>query len=402
MDAATRKPKRSAIPAARRPGQRRIQRVQPHSITRRDRAEVRRLIAAAALVVTAACIGALPPGGARASVAEYRVSFDATWSAATHPGAYPEGAHFSNMVGGTHDGTVSFWSMGGLASDGIEAMAERGLGSTLLAEVDAAIASGGAFSKVDGPSGHPSPGLRQTTFEISSTHSRATVVSMVAPSPDWFVGVDGFDLAPAGTWLDGVSVTLVALDAGTDDGADFVAQNADSDPPQPISTFAGPPFAGTPALGTFTFDLLAVTNACEDGADNDGDGLADGNDPGCTGPSDDDEKEASLPCDDGLDDDGDGAVDLEDPGCTDGLDPSEYGVTECDDGVDNDGDGRTDYPDDADCFDLLDDVEMDIVAPGIHGPAALLLMAGLAGLGFAGLALVRPPVASHRSGSRSR
>lgn len=56
--------------------------------------------------------------------ARYQVTFQATWSAATH--AVPPDPHFSRLIGGTHNASVRFWGAGLMASDGIEAMAERG------------------------------------------------------------------------------------------------------------------------------------------------------------------------------------------------------------------------------------------------------------------------------------
>jgi hypothetical protein len=55
---------------------------------------------------------------------------------------------------------------------------------------------------------------------------------------------------------------------------------------------------------------------------------------------------ASVPaCDDGLDQDGDGLIDYpDDPGCDDALDPFETSdALPCDDGIDNDGDGGIDF-----------------------------------------------------------
>ncbi|MEO7974606.1 MAG: spondin domain-containing protein, partial [Thermoanaerobaculia bacterium] len=63
--------------------------------------------------------------------ATYEVVFHSTWSTATHPGAFPDGGHFSPLVGGVHDQTVRFWRPGELASSGIEQMAERGRTSPL-------------------------------------------------------------------------------------------------------------------------------------------------------------------------------------------------------------------------------------------------------------------------------
>ncbi len=65
------------------------------------------------------------PASAQSS-AEYRVSFESSWSAATHPAGFPDNAHFSPLVGATHDATVSYWEPGATATSGIEAMAERG------------------------------------------------------------------------------------------------------------------------------------------------------------------------------------------------------------------------------------------------------------------------------------
>jgi len=50
-------------------------------------------------------------------------------------------------------------------------------------------------------------------------------------------------------------------------------------------------------------------------------------------------------CNNGLDDDGDGLTDLADPGCNKKNDRSELGSNECDDGIDNDGDGDIDTTD---------------------------------------------------------
>ncbi len=50
----------------------------------------------------------------------------------------------------------------------------------------------------------------------------------------------------------------------------------------------------------------------------------------------------SPPCRNRVDDDGDGLIDLIDPGCSGAADTSELGPWACDDGIDNDADGLTD------------------------------------------------------------
>lgn len=108
---------------------------------------------------------------------------------------------------------------------------------------------------------------------------------------------------------------------------------------------------------------------CEDGVDNDGDGLVDfPADPGCTGASDDTEapnpNNTGPACSDGIDNDNDGKVDMEDPGCsspsdTDETDQGGGGGDEpqCSDGIDNDSDGQTDFPADTGCANADDDNE---------------------------------------------
>ncbi len=91
---------------------------------------------------------------------------------------------------------------------------------------------------------------------------------------------------------------------------------------------------------------VAEPPACSNGADDDGDGLVDLADPGCTGPGDTSERDPSLVCDNGLDDDGDGLADLADPGCAGPADPAETDPSlVCDNGLDDDGDGAADAAD---------------------------------------------------------
>jgi probable HAF family extracellular repeat protein len=93
---------------------------------------------------------------------------------------------------------------------------------------------------------------------------------------------------------------------------------------------------------------MAVIRACDDGIDDDDDGLVDfPNDPGCTDAADVSEENAPPACGDGVDDDGDGRVDFPaDPGCASLSDVTETDPTLiCDDATDNDGDGFADAAD---------------------------------------------------------
>lgn len=68
----------------------------------------------------------LSPSTTAPATAMYRVTFQATWSATTHPVDIPSPPHFSRLVGGTHNAATRFWAAGTLASAGIKNMAEEG------------------------------------------------------------------------------------------------------------------------------------------------------------------------------------------------------------------------------------------------------------------------------------
>ena len=57
---------------------------------------------------------------------------------------------------------------------------------------------------------------------------------MIAPSPDWFVGVNGVSLCGDSAWVNRLELPLMAQDAGTDSGATFAAPNEATSPQEPI------------------------------------------------------------------------------------------------------------------------------------------------------------------------
>ncbi len=114
----------------------------------------------------------------------------------------------------------------------------------------------------------------------------------------------------------------------------------------------------------FNMDRTEAPNPaqCNDGLDNDGDGLIDTADPGCDSGTDDDETDPIRACNNGMDDDGDALIDFPmDPGCDGPLDNDEFNPLQCQDFMDNDGDGIIDYPFDPGCESMTDNDETDPV-----------------------------------------
>ena len=211
---------------------------------------------------------------ARGNLAEYELVFTSDWTAESHPTDFPPNPHFSGLVGGTHRDDVRFWEVGQLASVGIEDVAERGRKGALIDEVTTSIQQGGAWSVISelGISGHRRS--RTITFGISSTHPLVSIVTMLAPSPDWFVGVSGLDLLDGEQWRDELVIDLFPYDAGTDSGSTFTSDNIDTDPREVISLKEGFPFEDILPLGTFAFRLLSVADPPL--GDVNGDGQVDG------------------------------------------------------------------------------------------------------------------------------
>lgn len=152
-----------------------------------------------------------------------------------------------------------FWRGGELATIGIQDMAERGMTTRLSDEITAAIASGTAEHVFTGGNIGSTPGTASAEFDVSQSFPLVTLVSMIAPSPDWFVGVSALRLFDNNSWTDEMSVDLVPWDAGTDSGSTFTSPDIASVPHVPIFRIVTAPLSPSGSvtpLGTFTFTRL--------------------------------------------------------------------------------------------------------------------------------------------------
>ncbi len=189
----------------------------------------------------------------------YRLTFEAVWSATTHPAEFPPNPHFSGLIGMTHASSAVLFSTGELASAGIKDMAERGTKTNLSSEIQDMITSGGAQFEINGGGINVSPGSVAVDFDISIDHSLVSVTSMLAPSPDWFVAISSVDLYPNGSWIQDTTITVGIYDAGTDSGATFTSPNQVSNPAENISMITEAPLGvngNVAALGTMRLQRL--------------------------------------------------------------------------------------------------------------------------------------------------
>ena len=71
--------------------------------------------------------------------------------------------------------------------------------------------------------------------KVTAIHSKVSLISVLAPSPDWFVAVDSHDFCENGRWREAWHViTLLPYDSGTDSGSQFIGRDQETVPPMPI------------------------------------------------------------------------------------------------------------------------------------------------------------------------
>ncbi len=167
----------------------------------------------------------------------YKLTFKSNWDIANFPTNFPSGVtHFSPIIGMTHNTSASLFSIDSLATLGVELVAETGATSVIKQEIGDIQNLGNSQSLIEGfglPNGQSQLDL---TFSVDKNYSLVSVITMIAPSPDWFVGVDSLNLYPNGDWVDEVAVDLKVYDSGTDDGVRFTSSNANSIPKVNVTT----------------------------------------------------------------------------------------------------------------------------------------------------------------------
>src|SRR5467141_2446551 len=142
-------------------------------------------------VVAAACgkgapkpPAAPPPAAVPTAPAEYTVIIKSTWTKATHPFEYPSGAHFSGLIGASHNANYDIFAVGRRPTPGLERLSEEGKHSPLDDEINTAIQAGNALDMFETGSLKNFRDSLVTTVQVDAKHPMVSVVMMVAPSPD--------------------------------------------------------------------------------------------------------------------------------------------------------------------------------------------------------------------------
>jgi hypothetical protein len=208
------------------------------------------------LVTLLAFLVSLSSANAQAvDTARYRLEVAVTWSADTHPLEFPRGAHFSDLIGVTHEARYAVFADGQTASSGLELLAENGRASILRAEFEEGARRGRVGSVFHGEGLYALPGVITTTLDVDARHGLVSFVTMIAPSPDWFTGLGSIELMKDGEWIERLELALWAWDAGTDSGRTYTDLDADTQPRESVRLLTSPHFFddnGLKRVGTAT------------------------------------------------------------------------------------------------------------------------------------------------------
>ncbi len=194
---------------------------------------------AAILVATGGILWPAAPVTAQGGEAEatYEVTFQGNWTTASTPDGVVAGAHFTTLVGAAHNGSVTFWRSGGRATPGVEVVAERGVTFRLESEIRASPHAANVIRQGVGGGG---TGSATFLIDVTRDHPLVTLLSMIGPSPDWFVGISGRSLLDeSDQWVPRDEVDLFPYDSGTEEGTEFSQDNPPTDPQGAITSIRG-------------------------------------------------------------------------------------------------------------------------------------------------------------------
>ncbi len=190
---------------------------------------------------------------------KYKVIFEGNWSADNHPTDFPNNDHFSDFIGLTHNEQVTLFEEGGFATEGMEVMAETGAVNPLDSQILNIVLSDSGFDYITNDAPNRGNGDKEFIIYVDEDHPLVSIVSMIAPSPDWFLGVKDYNLFQNGAWVDEITIPVTVWDAGTDSGTTFTSEDLDTNPKEPIQILTSAPLGNgtgiTPPLGYFTFKL---------------------------------------------------------------------------------------------------------------------------------------------------
>ena len=127
---------------------------------------------------------------------------------------------FSPLLATSHSPRQSVVVLRSYASAGVEKIAEEGDNSVLKKALERLVGKG--VKTVKTASGPTMLGKKTTLrVKVDCHNNLISALSMIAPSPDWFVALSNLNVLEKGRFIKRASGKLFSYDAGTDDGRRF-------------------------------------------------------------------------------------------------------------------------------------------------------------------------------------
>ncbi len=200
----------------------------------------------------------------------YRMTFQGNFNSASSPGGLPHIARFTQIIWVTHTSQKTFWKPGGMASPGVENVAELGETFEINDEIIDEFRAGTVEATDFFPYGRYPRG-EETLSRVITLCKKAPLVTFLAMldfSPDWFIGVSNYSLLNSqSNWISSVTLDLYPYDAGTEEGTEFSLNNPPSKPHVPITSLRGKgKFSGATApVARMTFERTNTVNLLVNG-----------------------------------------------------------------------------------------------------------------------------------------
>ena len=185
--------------------------------------------------------------------ATYKVTFEFNWNEQDYPIDYPSNAHFSKLIGWSHTPLNNFFKIGTIASTGIKNMAELGATVALDEELASKIEANEGFDRVIGSGLSSGIGEISVELQVNEEYPSISLVTMLAPSPDWYVDIVDLNLIENGVFIEEKTIYAKTYDAGTDSGQHFTSNNAPTSPKIPITIINNPSIGNGGTIATVNF-----------------------------------------------------------------------------------------------------------------------------------------------------
>ncbi len=167
----------------------------------------------------------------------YRITFQGNFTPEMQPSAtFPANPHFSPIVIATHNSNYDMFPLGKLATKGVQNVAERGRANQLLRELTQESNQNHILHFHRSSSSFDGENSVHLNISANEKNPYLSVISMLAPSPDWIVGISKFSLVENGYFLTRKVIPLYPIDAGTDSGKDYTSRDIITSPQETIHT----------------------------------------------------------------------------------------------------------------------------------------------------------------------